>query len=83
MGEYFILVNLEKKEYVNPHNLGLGAKIHELIKDKNLSQILTSLPWKNDKIVFVGDTSERLFFNQIKTTFKEVSNCSPSYLPNL
>ena len=29
MGQYFILANLDKKEYINPHNLGGGLKFWE------------------------------------------------------
>ena len=29
MGQYHILVNLDKKEFVHPHNIGLGAKQYE------------------------------------------------------
>lgn len=30
MGQYFIIVNLDKKEYINPHGLGGGLKLWEL-----------------------------------------------------
>lgn len=29
MGQYHILVNLDKKEWVNPHGIGLGSKQYE------------------------------------------------------
>ena len=31
MGQYHILVNLDKKEWVDPHGLGLGAKQYEQV----------------------------------------------------
>jgi hypothetical protein len=30
MGQYFIIVNLDKKEYINPHDLGGSLKLWEL-----------------------------------------------------
>jgi hypothetical protein len=29
MGQYFIIVNLDKKEWIKPHDLGAGAKLWE------------------------------------------------------
>jgi len=40
MGQYFIIVNLEKREYILPHALKRGAKLLELSKDP----IIYSLP---------------------------------------
>jgi len=31
MGQYHYLVNLTKKQFVNPHNIGNGLKLHEQI----------------------------------------------------
>ncbi len=30
MGQYFIIVNLDKKEYIHPHKLNTGAKLWEI-----------------------------------------------------
>ena len=30
MGQYFIIVNLDKKEYIHPHDLDTGAKLWEI-----------------------------------------------------
>jgi hypothetical protein len=30
MGQYFLIVNLDKKEYLSPHRLGCGAKLWEI-----------------------------------------------------
>jgi len=29
MGQYYVAVNLDKKEYVNPHRVGVGMKLWE------------------------------------------------------
>lgn len=34
MGQYFILLNLDKKEYIHPHRLGCGAKLWEIAVNK-------------------------------------------------
>ena len=33
MGQYFLIVNLSKQEYLHPHRLGCGAKLYELCTD--------------------------------------------------
>lgn len=30
MGQYFVIANLDRKEYIHPHRLGSGAKLWEL-----------------------------------------------------
>lgn len=47
MGQYFYVVNLDKREYIKPHNFGQGAKLGEFIGDSNgvmaaLGMLLTS-----------------------------------------
>lgn len=34
MGQYFIIVNLDKKEYIHPHKLGAGAKLFEICANR-------------------------------------------------
>jgi uncharacterized protein (DUF2249 family) len=31
MGQYFYIINLDKKEYLHPHKLGSGLKFYEII----------------------------------------------------
>jgi len=49
MGQYFKLVNLDKREYVNPHKLGSGLKLWEQLANpmsvgKALIILLASMP---------------------------------------
>jgi len=30
MGQYFVIANLDKKEYINPHRMAFGAKLWEI-----------------------------------------------------
>jgi hypothetical protein len=34
MGQYFVLVNLDKREYLHPHKLGMGLKLYEICANK-------------------------------------------------
>jgi hypothetical protein len=42
MGQYFIVVNLDKQEYINPHDLQMGAKLWEICSN-NLGGFLLYL----------------------------------------
>ena len=42
MGQYFVIVNLDKKEYLDPHKMGSGMKLYE-ITGSNLSRVLPYL----------------------------------------
>ena len=61
MGEYFDWVNADKREFISPHDFGLGNKIYESSqKDSPLIAALHVLlcgRWKGDRIVWLGDTS--------------------------
>lgn len=65
MGQGFILANLDKKEFVSPHDLGLGYKLGEFGSPKNpfagsLVQFARELTatngkWHGDRVVYLGD----------------------------
>jgi len=80
MGQYWMPVNLDKKEYLHPHDMGDGAKLWEQAFSAGgvasaLVLLLAPLPirrgggdpsdlthvgrWAGDRIVFVGDYSEK------------------------
>lgn len=42
MGQYFLIVNLDKQEYINPHKAGHGAKLWEIAVN-NISSIFAFL----------------------------------------
>ena len=59
MAEYFDWVNVNKKEYLYPHDFDCGAKFHETWHRDNvvlraLYELLAG-PWQGDPIVFIGD----------------------------
>ena len=89
MGQYFIIVNLDKREYIQPHNLKRGAKLLEIRNDifiKGLMSFLLNVnlkennkpfsnrgKWVKDKIVLVGDYEDYRLFKQIEEQFKNIS----------
>lgn len=62
MGQYFLIVDLDKKEFVNPHVLGMGRKLCDIPLGKSwgiLPYLLTNVEeWSNEtpskKLVWVG-----------------------------
>jgi len=48
MGQYFIIVNLDKKEYLDPHKLDEGAKFWELCAN-NIGRLLVYLLRKSSE----------------------------------
>ena len=71
MGQYFIIVNLKKRENIHPHDLKCGAKFLELSKDLIIYSLMSYLQvknkpktashvgsWANDKRLFIGDSKD-------------------------
>jgi len=42
MGQYFLIVNLDKREYLHPHKLGSGLKFYEILST-NIPKVLAAL----------------------------------------
>jgi len=68
MGQGFVLANLDKKEFVSPHDLGLGYKIGEFGHPTNprhdfrgslvhFARVLTATDgkWHGDRVFYFGD----------------------------
>ena len=70
MGQYFLTCNLDKKEFIHPHQLGTGLKLREQIGVAHgpASALVMLLAterqgevygrWCGDRIAVVGDYSE-------------------------
>lgn len=79
MGQGFVLANLDKKEFVSPHDLGLGYKIGEFghpnpIRDfdgslVHFARVLTAVDgkWHGDRVFYFGDYGDTydLKFNPV------------------
>jgi hypothetical protein len=69
MGQYYLLANLSKREYIHPHRLGAPAKLWEIAFNRRVAGVLlaaTAIPndeddhpfvgrWAGDQIIVVGD----------------------------
>ena len=64
MGEYFRIVNLDKKEYLDPHECEGGVKFWEVVVNPKMPQLLAYILnnydgiWAGDRIAIVGDYDE-------------------------
>ena len=48
MGQYFLIANTEKKEYISPHDLGSGAKMAEIMGTPRVGAFLMFLLGNSD-----------------------------------
>ena len=61
MGEYFRIVNLDKKEYIDPHECEGGTKFWEVVVNPKMPQLLAYILnnydgiWAGDRITIIGD----------------------------
>ena len=61
MGEYFRIVNLDKKEYIDPHECEGGVKFWEVVVNQRMPQFLAYILnnydgiWAGDRITIIGD----------------------------
>lgn len=49
MGQYFMLVNVSKREFLHPHKLGMGLKLWEICANKGAG-VLVYLLRKSDEL---------------------------------
>jgi len=85
MGQYFLLVNLDKKEYVHPHKIGCGLKLFEWCANKQAGVIPFLMAmctddggamrgrWAGDRVVLVGDYDDSELYHKAKREFTEIS----------
>ena len=78
MGEYFRIVNLDKKEYLDPHECEGGVKFWEVVVNPKMPQLLAYILnhydgiWTGDRVAIVGDFDESyLCINQNSPDFEE------------
>lgn len=67
MGQYYLIVNVDKKEYIHPHNFGNGMKLMEWSWNGNrvikaLSNLMMG-DWKGDRVYVVGDYADLAEYN--------------------
>ena len=76
MGEYFLPINEDKKEYFKASDVGGGlAKLWEWIANFDESGTIALLlmkEWKNNKVALVGDYDESGLYDKAKDTYKHI-----------
>lgn len=81
MGQYFLLVNEDKKEYVSPWSIDGGGKLWEWIANINECGVITSLiinRWNENRVVLVGDYDESKLYETAENTYKDISSYAKS-----
>lgn len=62
MGQYYIIANVDKKEFLHPHNYGCGMKLTEWSYQGNhlVNAMLNLMKnrWKGDRVFVVGDYAD-------------------------
>ena len=89
MGQYFIAVNLDKREFIHPHRFGDGLKFYEMCGSS--SGVLAALAhllrqsddpvskhdivgsWANCRVTIVGDYDSSKLYETVMDEFKDVS----------
>ena len=84
MGQGFVLANLDKKEFVSPHDLGCGYKLGEFGSPKNpfagsLVQFVNELTatdgkWHGDRLVYLGDYGDMFGVDFKPVSFADFDN---------
>ena len=77
MGQYYLIANIDKKEFLNPHSLDNGAKLMEWSYQGNrmvnaLFNLLQS-DWQGDRVYVVGDYADS------SENYEEDNNWLPTY----
>jgi hypothetical protein len=89
MGQYFKLVNLDKKEFVSPYDIGGVAKLWEWMANENECGVITLLlsgRWAGDRVVLVGDYDKSNLYEIAEKKYKNISSYAKKlyeiYKPN-
>lgn len=86
MGQYYLMVNLDKKQYMRPHAFDSGAKLMELSSGTEGpmrsagAMLRVGKPWFGDRLVLAGDyADEGRFLPADKSTRNLYSVASEEY----
>lgn len=90
MGQYYVVANFDKKEYLHPHKWDNGMKLMEFSYFGNyLSTALLNLMkgrWNGDRVYVVGDYADlsdpkEIWYSTAKALLEEIPVVSPDYKP--
>lgn len=87
MGQYFIPVNVTKKEYIHAHAFGDGLKMGEWTyptsRTSKALKLLKETRWKGDEVIdLVGDYQDEELYREARETFTDVSEIAKAMLNN-
>jgi len=84
MGQYFIPVNVTKKEYIHAHAFGDGLKMgewtHTGSRTMQALKALQASRWKGDEVVYAGDYEHEELYRQAREEFTDVSEQAKTLL---
>jgi len=84
MGQYFIPVNVTKREYIHAHAFGDGLKMGEWYPGNSRThealKALQTSRWKGDEIVIAGDYDHEEIYRQAREEFSDVSEQAKALL---
>ena len=78
MGQYYLIANVDKKEFLNPHSLDNGAKLMEWSYQGNrmvnaLFNLLQT-DWQGDRVYVVGDYADSEELNEADVNWLSTYN---------
>lgn len=88
MGQYYVIANFDKEEYLHPHEWGIGMKLTEFSYFGNyLSTALLNLlkgRWNGDRVYLIGDyvdlsDPKENWYSTAKALCQELPLKSPDY----
>jgi hypothetical protein len=79
MGQYYLLANISKREYIHPHRLGAPAKLVEIAFDRRVAGVLLAATaiadrtldypfvgrWAGDQVIVVGDEMNWVYVSHL------------------
>ena len=68
MGQYYVIANMSKKEFLHPHRYDNGMKLMEFSYQRNplINTVLNLLKneWKGNRVYVIGDYADLKIYNQ-------------------
>jgi hypothetical protein len=77
MGEYFKIINMDKKEFIHPHKADSGIKLWEILANATPLRIMGYLlqyggRWAGDRVIIEGDYDDKLGLYELCRTKDEL-----------
>jgi len=92
MGQYYLIVNVDKQEYIHPHHIGEGLKLQEFGSSPIFGMCMATLlsgQWSGDKVRIVGDYDSSGLYQHASENYTDISDAmmkvlvDAGYKPNI